>query len=1009
MKYLYKVFTKEEYQLGIFMCQPIKNDIDQVEDLLIYWGNPATQSEDEMTLLKPGVRISILKSAGVAIPGMFWHNLHLNGTALTVFLLDSVSFEMKAFIADGNYLLTLERKSPSFLAKRPKMAALHKAFFQFAGLGITLTDINGIIQLVNPALEKITGYTTGELVQKVTPGALRAPEIHKRKIDELIPHLENTSLTGEEAIMAYVNANETLQRENIIQRKDGELVPVLSTVTKVYDDDNSLLGYVDFITDITELKRTQNQLDIANQRLILATQAANLGIWEYNSYTKLFSLDEETYHILGIPFDTEVTLDYFFELIHPEDKPDLLQKLSNWEFDVEAIRMIRPNGEIRYIKSEAQKILNDAAAPFNIIGVMTDVTDKYLSQMALWESEKRYRFLVENLKEVVFQANLNGDWTFLNKSWTEITGFTLGDSLGINFLKFVHPDDREHSLKNFEGLVDRKKDYCRHEVRYMHIDGSYRWIEVFAKLTFDEAGQPTGTIGTLYDISDRKKMDLELSNSEKRFKAIFNSSFQFMGLLNVEGILLEVNHTALEAAGVLPEEVIGKPFWETYWWGICPKVRLKLRESIRLAAQGQKIHYEVDVWAKDQTLISIDFSITPIFDESGKVISMIPEGHDITEIKRTRAALLESEQRFRDIAENVDEIFWVRAHDEPKFLYINATYERITGKTRQSLYENPGEFLEFIMEEDRALISSFFMRTLEENTDLEFRVRTKEGQIRWFVGHIFIIRDEQGTIRRRIGIANDITAQKEKELLLTETLEKEKELNQLKSQFVSFVSHEFRTPLTTIQTSTELVEHYLFNTNKGLLTHEFAPKIKYHLSNIHHKIHFFNDLLTDTLTLNQIEAGKISFQPLPTDLTVFSETLIAEFFSDRPDQRWVELEMEGSPALVIMDPKLMSRVLVNLLSNAFKFSKANPILRLIYDHKEVKIEVIDRGIGIPSQEIPMLFTTFFRAGNVGKIAGTGLGLQISKQLVELHSGTISVHSDENIGTKMTVSLPLTTS
>ena len=112
--------------------------------------------------------------------------------------------------------------------------------------------------------------------------------------------------------------------------------------------------------------------------------------------------------------------------------------------------------------------------------------------------------MVDNLKEVVFQTDAQGIWTFLNRSWTEITGFPVQESLGTLFLDYVHPEDRQRNQELFEPLIQRKKEYCRHEIRSLHKKGGFRWIEVFARLTLDDQDRIIGTSGTLSDISIRK-------------------------------------------------------------------------------------------------------------------------------------------------------------------------------------------------------------------------------------------------------------------------------------------------------------------------------------------------------------------------------------------------------------------------------------------------------------------------------------------------------------------------
>lgn len=1000
----YFTLSKEELT-RVCLCRAVNDDFQQLKDLHIYWVSPQQHPIAQLSFLKQGFYLSKLAAFGLNLPEFFWPSLRRDGIITYHFHLINTPCELQVFAAEQNYILTLTCLPLKDSLKNTKMEALQNALIQYAGIGIALTNTEGTIRMVNPALEKMTGYSSDELVDKLTPADLRVPTILNQQILELLPEVPEGTEGVDNTVRAYLNTHDVLQRENTLLQKNGQYLPVLSTSTKLYDRENNFVGYVDFVTDISELKQTQKELFLANERLKLATKAGNIGIWEFNLLTNEFKWDEETYRIHGIPIGTKTTFDTLMNLIHPEDLNLFFERMKKTDLENSPLRIIRPDGEVRYIQSHVIKVYDTDGLFNGTIGVVTDVTENHLSQKALSESEKRYRFLVNNLKEVVFQTNLDGDWTFLNQSWTEITGFEVEDSTGSNCLEFVHADDRERNLAYLLDLVHQKKEYCRHEVRYLRKDGGFRWIEIFAKLSFDENGMPNGTIGTLYDISERKKMETELSNSEKRFRAIFNSTYQFIGLTEPDGTVLEANQTALQAAGISREDVIGKPFWYTYWWQLCPLTRQRVKESFALAAQGEHIRYEVDVWGKDQSIITIDFSINPITDHDGKVILLLPEGHDITEIKRTRAALMESEERFREIAENVDEIFWVRDINEAKFIYINAAYERLTGQNREYLYNNPKAFLEFIAPEDQTPLMRLLNSNHDQDTTVEFRGITKEGAVRWFSARIFIVKNNEGIIQRRIGIASDITLQKEKELLLTKTLQKEKDLNQLKSQFVSFVSHEFRTPLTTILTSVELIEHYLFRTQKETLDAQIAPRIKHHISTIQNKITYFNDLLNDTLTLNQIEAGKISFNPTPTDLNVFIHKVIFDFFNDRPDGRSVEFEMRGQPEPVLIDEKLINRVLINLFSNAFKFSKTNPKLRLTFEEKNAIIEVIDEGIGIPAEDLPKLFTTFFRARNAEKIAGTGLGLQISKQLIELHGGKIEVYSQQNKGTQITISLP----
>lgn len=250
--------------------------------------------------------------------------------------------------------------------------------------------------------------------------------------------------------------------------------------------------------------------------------------------------------------------------------------------------------------------------------------------------------------------------------------------------------------------------------------------------------------------------------------------------------------------------------------------------------------------------------------------------------------------------------------------------------------------------------------------------------------------------------ARQVSQQKHTALVLQQSLHREQELNQLKSQFVSIASHEFRTPLMTIQSSVDLIKLYL-----DIPAASARVSMQKHLGVIEKQIDQFNELLTDVLTIGQIEAGKLSYAPRSEDVMALCEDLIATHFSLRSDQRSVQLMSEGTPRRVDLDAKRMGHVLINLLSNAFKFSvKVSPILRVVFEPTGLQLQVIDQGIGIPAADVANLFQAFFRSSNTVGIQGTGLGLVIARQFVELHNGTLEVQSEPHKGTVFTIILPL---
>ena len=138
--------------------------------------------------------------------------------------------------------------------------------------------------------------------------------------------------------------------------------------------------------------------------------------------------------------------------------------------------------------------------------LLNEMEIRNLAEKALSASEERYRSVVENVKEVIFITDNDGLWVFLNNAWEEITGFSVQESIGKVFVNYVHPDDRARNWELFEPLIQRKKEYCRHEIRYLTKDGGFRWIEVYARLGLNENDEITGTFGTLRDITEWKQL-----------------------------------------------------------------------------------------------------------------------------------------------------------------------------------------------------------------------------------------------------------------------------------------------------------------------------------------------------------------------------------------------------------------------------------------------------------------------------------------------------------------------
>jgi PAS domain S-box-containing protein len=356
--------------------------------------------------------------------------------------------------------------------------------------------------------------------------------------------------------------------------------------------------------------------------------------------------------------------------------------------------------------------------------------------------------------------------------------------------------------------------------------------------------------------------------------------------------------------------------------------------------------------------------------------------------------LRESEEKFRLLAENVSDVFWLRSGNNQQMIYINPAYERVFGKTIKGIYENPNEYLDSIETQDYPHVNASYKKYIDgvEPLDMEYRVVKPDGEIVWIRERSNKIYDVDDSVLYHVGVATDITKLKQAEAALLSSLDKERELGELKSRFVSMASHEFRTPLATILATTESLSAYRSKMDND--------QINTRLKKIGNQVQNLKAIMDDVLDLSKIQEGKIQFNPEYQNIFNFVEEIVEEFRSHKNSKHEIVLDCGNKNFLFNFDKKLMRQVVSNLISNAIKYSpeKKKVYVDLVIEKEKFMLRVSDEGIGIPKKDIDYLFVPFHRASNVGTISGTGLGLPITKQAVELHKGIISVESEINVGT-----------
>jgi PAS domain S-box-containing protein len=281
----------------------------------------------------------------------------------------------------------------------------------------------------------------------------------------------------------------------------------------------------------------------------------------------------------------------------------------------------------------------------------------------------------------------------------------------------------------------------------------------------------------LRDTQERlRASEVAAHRSEKRLRDLIDGlgPSMFVGLMTPQGILIEANRSALAAAGLQPDDVLGKPFEETYWWAYSRDIQQQLREAIARAARGEASRYDVKVRVAEHQFIDIDFSLQPLRNEAGEVVSLVPSASVITERKGMENALRESNEKFQLLADNITDAFWIRSADMREVLYVSPAFERIWGRSAESLRASPHQWAEFTVPEDRErAVAAFAALTGDTpSLDIEYRIVRPGGEIRWVRARGFQVRDTAGKLTRLTGIVTDITERKQVEDTLRESEER---------------------------------------------------------------------------------------------------------------------------------------------------------------------------------------------------------------------------------------------
>ena len=619
------------------------------------------------------------------------------------------------------------------------------------------------------------------------------------------------------------------------------------------------------------------------------------------------------------------------------------------------------------------------------------------TEAALRHINQTLQALIAASPRAIFTLDLDGKVKLWNQAAERIFGWTEEE-----VLDQPNPTVPEDKLEEYNGLLEtvlQGTTLPSVESRRQKKDGSPIDISFSAAPLRDREGNINGLVAVVADITEQKRQEEQV----RLLQSVVVNTKDAVLITEIEPIdepgprILYANEAFTRMTGYSLEEVLCKT----------PRIlqgsktdRVELNKIRAALSRWEPVTVELINYRKDGSDFWIELSIVPVANKDGWFTHWIAVQRDITERKQAEQALRHSEQRFRSLIENALDIVTILEADGT-VQYESPSVEKVLGY--QSADLSGKNWFDDIHPDDVTNTHQTFTNAISHPDSalfIEFRRRHHDGSWRIFeaISQKFI--DNAQTTRIVVN-SRDITERKRLDEVRL-ALEREKELSALKVRFFSMASHEFRTPLSTILASAQILE----NSGNGWM--EENKRVR-NLQRIQSSVKHMIQLLDDILTINRAETGKLEFNPRTLDLEKFCRNLIEEIQLSTGTQHTINFVYQNQCDNAYLDEKLLRSIIGNLLSNAIKYSPQESIVEFILkcEQNNAIFQIQDYGIGISSADQKRLFEPFHRGKNVRKIPGTGLGLVVVKKCVELHGGSIAIASEVEVGTTTTVTLPLT--
>jgi PAS domain S-box-containing protein len=905
------------------------------------------------------------------------------------------------------------RQDGSIFYKQLVMISSYNEQQQFVGHYCFMKDITdrkqAEINLEQELLRTTTLFNTsidGIVVMNYQGNVVQSSASFARMIGYTLEETQTLNVADWDAQWTKEELKLMLNREEIIplfetryRRKNGSEYDVEISCNRV-ELDGEVMNFC-ICRDISERKQTEEALRDQKEMFQTIVNHIPVMITLFNPQGKIQFINPEVERVLGYPLES-----WQQENILARCYPDPVYCQSVLEF------MLAATGEWRdltTLTATGQQI-NTSWANVRLstgysLGIGQDITDRKKAEINLQISQARFAGILDIASDAIISINSQQQITLFNKGAEQIFGYTTEEVLGkpLNllmperFANLHHQHVSQYSQTESHGrqMAERGAIFGRRK------DGSEFPVEAsISKLNLqDEVIFTT----FLRDISTRQLIENALRDSEARFQTFMNHSPAAAWISDANGLVVYVSQTYLRTFDLPTDDLIGKSLFELY----PPSIAQQFLDNIQTVAQTFQVVKAVEIAPRpDKSLGHFLVYKFPIPDLSGEIL-IGGVAIDITQQHQAEMALQLSEERLQLALEASGDGLWDWDISTGK-VYLNSYYQEMLGYHPGELIMNTIVWEKMIHPDDKSKVFERLNAHCQDpsvNYNFDYRVRCKSGEWKWVANYgKVVLRDLQGKPLRMIGTHKDISDRKQTELALRQAMEAAEAANLAKSIFLANMSHELRTPLNVILGFTQVMARDPSLTSTQQEDLQTIQRSGDHLLS----------LINDVLDLSKIEAGHCTLEETGFDLIALLHSL-RNMLAERASSKGLDLCFEIAPEVpqfIVADAQKLRQILINLLSNAIKFTKKGNITLRVQTQEfqqpnTLMFEVEDTGVGIAPEELNTIFDAFVQA-QAGKcfVSGTGLGLTISRKLLELMGGEITVKSKIEQGSTFSFSLPV---